>query len=115
MAPRRSATALTTTSTQAATGVVTIDVTTDQGAVLDILLEVTVLPLTPILAANPGYLDSGMLVGGQTLVSFTVVNDGGAPSGELAGHLPSTSYLSLASPATIPSLAPGPRPRSRWS
>jgi RHS repeat-associated protein len=98
---------LDSTLAQAANGVVTIDVTTAQGAVLDILLEVTVLPLTPSLATNPGYLDSGMLVGAQTLVSFTVVNNGGAPSGDLQVSLPSTSYLSLASPATIPSLAPG--------
>ncbi len=55
------------TSTQAATGVVTIQVTTTQGAVLSILLEVSVAPLTPVLAANPAYLDSGMVVGDQSL------------------------------------------------
>ena len=71
------------TSTQAASGVVTIQVTTTQGAVLSILLGVSVAPLTPVLAANPGYLDSGMVVGAQTLVSFTVVNNGGSPSGDL--------------------------------
>ena len=54
---------LDTASTQAANGVVTIFVATTQGAVLDILLEVSVLPLEPSLAVNPGYLDSGMLVG----------------------------------------------------
>ena len=86
---------------------VTIQVTTTQGAVLDILLGVTVAPLTPVLAANPGYLDSGMVVGAQSLVSFTVVNNGGAPSGDLQVNLPATSYMSLVSPATIPSLAPG--------
>ena len=42
---------------------VTIQVTTTQGAVLDILLGVTVVPLTPVLAANPGYLNTGMVVG----------------------------------------------------
>ena len=98
---------LNSTSAQAASGVVTIHVTTTQGAVLDILLEVTVLPLRPALAANPGFLNSGMVVGAQRLISFTVVNNGGAPSGELQVSLPQTSYLSLASPATIPSLAPG--------
>ncbi len=98
---------LDSTSTQAANGVVTINVTTTQGAVLTILMEVTVLPLTPSLSTSPSSLVSGMLVGGQTLVSFTVTNNGGAPSGELQVSLPSTSYLSLASPATIPSLAPG--------
>ena len=45
------------TSTQAASGVVTIQVTTTQGAVLDILLGVSVVPLTPILAVNPGFLN----------------------------------------------------------
>ena len=95
------------TSTQGANGVVTIQVTTTQGAVLDILLEVTVDPLKPVLAANPGSLDSGMVVGSQTLVSFTVTNNGGAPSGALQVNLPSTPYMTLASPATIPSLAPG--------
>ena len=98
---------LDTTADQAANGVVTIDVTTAQGAVLAIVMEVTVLPLTPVLASNPGSLVSGMLVGSQSVVSFTVVNNGGAPSGDLQVSLPSTSYLSLASPATIPSLAPG--------
>jgi RHS repeat-associated protein len=94
-------------STQANSGVVTIQVTTTQGADLTILLGVSVDPLTPVLAANPGYLDSGMVVGAQTLVSFTVVNNGGAPSGNLQVKLPATPYMSLASPATIPSLAPG--------
>ncbi len=95
------------TSTQGNSGVVTIQVTTDQGAVLSILVGVTVDPLTPVLATNPGYLDTGMVVGSQTLVSFTVVNNGGAPSGALQVSLPYTSYMTLASPATIPSLAPG--------
>ena len=95
------------TSTQGASGVITIALTTTQGAVLDLLVGVSVDPLKPVLAANPGYLDTGMVVGDQTLVSFTVVNNGGAPSGALDVSLPSTSYMTLASPATIPSLAPG--------
>ena len=95
------------TSAQAASGTLDIHVTTTQGAVLDIPVGVTVVPLTPILAVNPGSLNTGMLVGAQTLISFNVVNNGGAPSGDLQVSLPSTSYMSLASPATIPSLAPG--------
>ena len=31
----------------------------------------SVVPLTPTLVANPGYLDVGMMVGAQTSVSFT--------------------------------------------
>jgi len=95
------------TGTQAASGVVTIEVATAQGAVLSILVGVSVDPLTPVLAVNPGYLDSGMVVGSQSLISFTVVNNGGSPSGNLQVSLPDTSYMTLASPATIPSLAPG--------
>ncbi len=95
------------TGTQAASGVVTIQVNTTQGAVLDILLGVSLAPLTPLLATNPGYLDSGMVVGDQALISFTVVNHGGSPSGDLQVSLPTTPYMTLASPATIPSLAPG--------
>ncbi len=95
------------TGTQAASGVVSIHVTTTQGAELTILLGVTAVPLTPILAVNPGYLDVGMVIGDQTLVSFTVVNNGGAPSGDLQVGIPDSSFMSLASPATILSLAPG--------
>ena len=43
-------------------------------------LSVTVVPLTPELVANPGYLNSGMVVGSQSTLSFTVTNDGGAPA-----------------------------------
>ncbi len=95
------------TGTTAASGVVTIALATTQGAVLNILVGVTVRPLAPTLAANPAYLDSGMVVGSQSLLSFTVVNNGSAPSGDLAISLPATSYMTLASPATVPSLAPG--------
>jgi len=95
------------TSTQAASGVVTIDVTTAQGSVTKIELGVSVVPLAPILATNPGYLNSGMVVGAQSLVSFTVSNTGGSPTGALQINLPNTSYMTLASPATIPSLGPG--------
>ncbi len=95
------------TGAHAGNGVVTIHVAAAEGAVLDILLEVTVLPLTASLTADPGFLNTGMVVGTPSFVSFTVVNHGGAPSGDLQVSLPSTSYLSLASAATIPSLQPG--------
>jgi hypothetical protein len=96
-----------TSSTEASSGVATIQVTSAEGAVLDISINVSVLPLTPILSTTSGSLQSGMVVGAQSLVTFTVVNNGGAASGDLQVRLPSTSYLSLASPAIIPSLAPG--------
>jgi len=84
-----------------------IQVTSNEGAIIDIPVAVNVVPVTPQLVANPGYLNVGMLVGGQTLVSFQVTNTGGAPTGNIQVSLPSASYLSLASPATLSSLAPG--------
>ena len=60
-----------------------------------------------MLAAQPGTLVDGMLVGSQTLVNFNVVNNGGAASGPLQILVPQASFLSLSSPATISSLAPG--------
>ena len=60
-----------------------------------------------MLAAQPGTLIDGMLVGSQTLVNFNVVNNGGAASGPLQVLVPQASFLSLSSPATIGSLAPG--------
>ncbi len=98
---------LTDSISQAASGVVTIHVVSAEGAVLNIPMGVYVVPLTPQLAVNPGYLNSGMLVGSQSLVSFVVSNNGGAPSGDLQISLPNTTYLTLVSAATIASLAPG--------
>ncbi len=70
-------------------------------------MPITVAPLVPVLAAQPGTLVDGMLVGSQTLVNFNVVNHGGAASGPLQILVPQASFLSLSSPATIASLAPG--------
>src|SRR5262249_13000229 len=95
------------TQAQAASGVITIQVTSAEGAVLSIELGVTVLPLAPSLATNPGSLNTGMVVGSQSLVSFTVSNTGGAPRGALRVTVPPPSSLSRAPPAPIPSLAPG--------
>ena len=88
-------------------GVVQIHVTSAEGAVLDIPFGISVVPLKPQLNANPGSLNTGMVVGSQTLVSFSVVNNGGAPSGTLQVTLPNAPFLSLASDSTIASLAPG--------
>ena len=50
-------------------GSMVLQVASAEGAVLDIPVNVTVVPATPRLLANPGSLDTGMLVGSQTLVS----------------------------------------------
>ena len=74
---------------------------------LDIPVNVNVVALTPQLTANPSFLNTGMVVGTQTSLSFQVTNIGGAPSGDLQVLLPTASFLSLASSPVIPSLAPG--------
>ncbi|HWE97612.1 MAG TPA: CARDB domain-containing protein [Tepidisphaeraceae bacterium] len=89
------------------TGTVLLHITSAEGAVLDIPINVTLVATTPQLVLDPTYLNAGMLVGQQTLVSFQVTNNGGAASGDVQVLLPGASYLSLASAATIPSLAPG--------
>jgi len=78
-----------------------------EGAAAELTLPITVLPLVPELAAQPGTLLDGMLVGSQTIVQFNVVNDGGAASQALQVLVPQAAFLSLTSPATIPPLAPG--------
>jgi hypothetical protein len=88
-------------------GHLVLHITSAEGAVLDVPLNVTVVPLTPQLVANPGFLERGMVRGQQAVVSFVVSNLGGAPSGDLHVLLPSAPWLSLATASTIPSLAPG--------
>ncbi len=78
-----------------------------EGALTELTLPIAVAPLVPVLAAQPGTLLDGMLVGTQTLVEFDVVNNGGAASGPLQVLVPQAAFLSLTSPATIGSLAPG--------
>ena len=91
----------------ARSGTIDIHITTDQGAVLDIPVNVNIIALTPQLTANPSFLNTGMVVGTQTSLSFQVTNIGGAPSGDLQVLLPTASFLSLASSPVISSLAPG--------
>ena len=65
-----------TASASAMTGPVVLQVTSMQGAVLDIPVNVDVVPFTPqLVVTDPSDLTTGMLVGAQSLVAFTVVND----------------------------------------
>ena len=82
-------------------------VTSAEGAVAELPVTVEVRPLRPQLVANPGSLVRGMARGRQTVVAFEISNLGGAPSGDLQVLLPNVPWMSLASPADIPSLAPG--------
>jgi hypothetical protein len=78
-----------------------------QGAMLDVPLQVTVNQLAPSLVSNPDSLQYGVLRGSQKVVDFIVTNQGGAASGALAVSLPPIPWLTLSSPMTIASLAPG--------
>ncbi len=84
-----------------------VHVTSAEGAVLDIPINLTVSPSAAQLIANPAALNAGMVVGAQSIISFQVSNVGGAPTGDLEIALPPTSFMSLASPSSISSLAPG--------
>ncbi len=88
-------------------GTAVIHFTSTQGATLDVPLQVTVNRLVPNLTANPAALTAGVLRGGQNVVSVTVINQGGAASGDLNVVLPALSWLHLATPAVVPSLDPG--------
>jgi hypothetical protein len=82
--------------------------TSTEGAQLIIPVTASVVPLVPQLIANPSYISSGMVVGQQTTLSFDILNTGGASSGDLLVQLPTNlTWMALASPGTIPSIAAG--------
>ena len=85
-------------------------VTSAEGAQLTLPVTANVVPLVAQLIANPSYLSSGMVVGQQTTLSFNILNTGGASSGDLTVQLPTNlTWMTLASPATIPSIPAGGR------
>lgn len=90
----------------------TVAALTNEGAQAVAEIEFLIRPAQPRLTANPGVLRSGMLRGlpdepRLTTVEFSVTNTGAAPTGAITVQLPSTSWLSLSSPAQIDSLEPG--------
>ena len=86
-----------------------IRVSTAENVVKSVPLTIVVAPLRPVITVTPGYLAQGMVRGAQSLVSFDVQNAGGAPSGDLSVLLPPLPWMTLATPALIPSLPPGGR------
>ena len=61
-------------------------------------------------AALTGYLlgsAAGMVIGGQKLVTFELVNQGGATSGPVQVVLPQVPWLAVAGTNPLPALAPG--------
>lgn len=72
-----------------------------------ITLELTVIPASPRLIANPGYLESGMLRNEQRVVKYELSNTGGVAANDLQVLAPSAPWLKLISPEQIGTLAPG--------
>nr|WP_277883323.1 Calx-beta domain-containing protein [Nostoc flagelliforme] len=84
-----------------------IRLATTEGVTATLPVTVNVEQILPRLVADTSSLQASMLRGGQTLVEFTVTNQGGIASGELDILFPEAPWLKLASPVEIPSLNPG--------
>ncbi len=85
----------------------TIRVTCDQGSEATLTVHVRVLPIVPHLVASPSSLKAAALRGDQTVVGFEVTNDGGEGSGDVHVNVPVSPWISLVTPETMSSLAPG--------
>lgn len=88
-------------------GTLPLRVTSAEGAVTELQLHLAVRPPVPELTIDPALVSAGMVRGNQSFVQFQVANTGGAVSGDIPVSIPSTPWLSLASPAVIGPLAPG--------
>ena len=84
-----------------------VGLNTTQGVTANLPIRVDVTQLLPRLVADTSSLQASMLRGGQTLVEFTVSNQGDIPSGPLNIFLPDASWLKLSSAVTLSSLDPG--------
>jgi hypothetical protein len=98
---------LSATDASTASGTVLLRITSDEGASVDVPLNVTVQALRPSLSVDPSSLVSAMRRGGQTIVGFTVRNDGGLASGPLQLLLPNVPWMHALQGTSLPSLAPG--------
>jgi hypothetical protein len=81
-----------------------IQYTSAQGATVTLPFTATVSPPTAQLATTPASLVAAMINGTQTLVSFTLTNFGGAPSGPIQVNLPAAPWLSVVTAQPISSL-----------
>ncbi|MCX6924831.1 MAG: putative Ig domain-containing protein [Verrucomicrobia bacterium] len=91
----------------AAAGPVQVRITSAEGAVVDIPFVVNVQELRPRLVATPSSLLAGMVRGGQSVVEFQIVNEGGVASGPITIVLPELPWLHVACTNPLPPLAPG--------
>ncbi len=78
-----------------------------QGVQAQWALQLSIRAPRPVLTITPNQLKAAMLRGDQTLVSFTVRNDGGAPTDPMRVALPNAPWLNLTTNEVIPPLAPG--------
>ncbi len=84
-----------------------LGLSTTEGVTANLPIRVDVARLLPRLVADTSSLQASMLRGGQTIVEFTVSNQGEIASGQLNILLPNASWLKSASSVTLPSLNPG--------
>nr|NCQ85347.1 hypothetical protein [Microcystis aeruginosa W13-18] len=84
-----------------------LGLSTTEGVTATLPVRVDVARLLPRLVADTSSLQASMLRGGQTIVEFTVSNQGEVASGQLNILLPDASWLKSASAVTLPSLNPG--------
>lgn len=82
-------------------------ITSAEGGTVELPLNLTVLARRARLTTQPGRLTTGMIRGEQTIVQFTVANEGGDDSGLLHVALPEAPWLRLLTPNPLPGLAPG--------
>ncbi|MBD2492423.1 Calx-beta domain-containing protein, partial [Aulosira sp. FACHB-615] len=84
-----------------------IKLTSAEGVTATLPVSVDLERIVPRLVASTNLVSSGMLRGNQTAVEFEVKNEGGAVAENIEVLLPDASWLKLASPTKINSLAPG--------
>jgi hypothetical protein len=80
---------------------------TSVGQTASVTFSITVNPGYPNLVSNPGYLETTMVRGSQTIAEFEVTNTGAAAASNLKIILPATDWLSLITPNSVASLGPG--------
>jgi hypothetical protein len=84
-----------------------LTVATAEGVTMQAAITVRADLLVPVLTIAPTQLSTSVLRGDSKTESFTITNTGGLASGTIQILLPDLRFLSLATPALIPSLAPG--------
>lgn len=93
-------------------GTFTLRWTTAQGATAATSMSLRVAPRDPALTSNPTSLSGGMITSTnesprQSVIEFSIQNAGGLPTGPITVELPAnTRWMTLSSPAQLPSLNP---------